>query len=200
MSLIVPEFMMSMPARLTLSTGLDALSHAMESYWSISRNPLSQNLSLQAIRLIKDGLPAALEQPDCLRAREVMAMGSLLAGLAFSMTRTTACHSISYPLTMKYGIEHGFAVALTLDKMAEIHSAIVKEIGLIYNIFNGPQGLSEWLTDITEPIQTLRLSAFNILKTDLKGIADAAYTQGRMNNNPTVLTFEDVLEILEGIY
>ena len=120
---MVPELTNSMNERLTLATGLDALSHAMEGYWAKGRNLLSQALALDSIQRIKDALPAAISDPGDSGAREQMCLGSLLAGLSFSMTKTTACHSMSYPLTMNYGVEHGFTAALTLAQMMKINAA-----------------------------------------------------------------------------
>ena len=113
-ALIIPELTVFMPKRLTLSTGLDALSHAMEAFWARSRTPLSQALALTAVKHIKEYLSKVLENGGDIELRKDMCLASLLAGLAFSITRTTACHSISYPLTMFFGIEHGFAAAMTL--------------------------------------------------------------------------------------
>ena len=199
-AIIIPEFTLSMPARLTLSTGLDALSHAMEAFWAKSRNLLSQALALEAIGLIKENLPLALSYPSDIKFREGMAMGSLIAGLAFSMTRTTACHSISYPLTMRFGIEHGFAAAISLDEVARRNTVAVPEIASIYSIFDNEQGFSAWLNQICENIQPLKLSHFGVKLDSIEVLVNETFTQGRMDNNPILFTRDDVNEILSCIF
>ncbi len=193
---IVPEWTVEMPAALTLSTGLDALSHAMEAYWSVSRNPLSQELALLAAAKVRDALPLALAEPENEAARREMSLASLLAGLAFSQTRTTACHSISYALTLLHGIPHGFAVALTLASVMRRNAKAVPEMDRLFAVFDEREGFEVWLEGVTHGVQPLCLSAFGVAERDLSAICEAAFTQGRMDNNPVAFTPADVLEIL----
>lgn len=198
-ALLVPEFTFSMPLRLTLATGLDALSHAMEAFWARSRNPLSQALAISAIEHIKEYLPKVMRDGRNLHFRQGMSLASLVAGLAFSITRTTACHSISYPLTLLFGVEHGFATALTLLQVAERNRAVVPEIDRIYSVFGSKEGFSKWVKDITQPVLELRLATFGIKETDLDAILDKTFTQGRMDNNPISFTPEEVRDILHNV-
>ncbi len=200
LALLVPEFTADMPARLTLSTGLDALAQAMEAFWAKAGNPLSQALAMEAVRYIREYLPMVLKDRGNKTYREGMCIGSLLSGLAFSKTRTTACHSISYPITMRYGVAHGFAVAVTLEKIAEINRKVVPEIEWLYGIFGGSDGFRNWLDSITVDVQPLRLSAMGVGEKDLVLLAEGAFTQGRMNNNPVALEQRDVEEILRSVF
>ncbi len=197
LAVMVPELTKSMDKRLTLATGLDALSHAMEGYWAKGRNPLSQALALDSIERIKDALPTVLANPGDTDARKQMCLGSLLAGLSFSMTKTTACHSISYPLTMSYGVEHGLAAALTLSQMMKINISAVPELERIDKLFGG--GFEEWLSEVSEGIQKLRLCAFGIGEGDIEDIANGAFTLGRMDNNPAPMELGSVKEVLKNI-
>ena len=104
---IVPEYTISMPRRLTLSTGLDAFCQAIEAYWAKASNPMVKEISKAALRLLVQYLPLALSEPSKLLFSRKSLLRLLFSGLAFSNTRTTACHSISYPLTMLFWIEHG---------------------------------------------------------------------------------------------
>lgn len=199
LSLIIPEFTAAMSPALTLSTGLDALAQAMESFWSRARTPLSQVMALDAVRHIRRYLPLALKEPDNIAYREGMCMGALLSGIAFSKTRTTACHSISYPITMEYGTAHGFAVAVTLEAVAEINYGAVPEISKIYEIFGGKELFRQWLKEVSEPIQPLCLSAFGVVEENIPQIAAGTFTQGRMDNNPVLLTKSEVEELLRKV-
>lgn len=199
MALIVPEFTVSMPERLTLATGLDALSHAMEAFWAKARTPLSQSLALTAIEYVKEFLPKVLCDGNDIAVRKGMSLASLLAGLAFSITRTTACHSISYPLTMFFGVEHGFATAITLAQVAERNEEIVLEISKIYDIFGGKVHFEQWLKNVSHPVQKLKLSSFGIEQKDIDLIVDKTFTQGRMDNNPIVFSQQEIKEILQQV-
>lgn len=195
-AVLIPEWMAKMPPSLTLSTGLDALSHAMEAFWAKARTPLSQALALAASQRVCDALPQALQYPSELSARQEMCMASLLAGLAFSQTRTTACHSISYPLTMLYGVPHGTAAALTLSPILRRNQAAVPEIAQMEALFAEHGGFSAWLQAVTISIQELKLSAFGVKADQLPAIVELTFTQGRMDNNPVLFSPEEVLEIL----
>ena len=197
LAVMVPELTKSMDNRLTLATGLDALSHAMEGYWAKGRNPLSQALAFDSIERIKEALPAALAEPADSGAREQMCLGSLLAGLSFSITKTTACHSISYPLTMNYGVEHGLAAAITLSQMMKINAVAVPELERIEQLFDG--NFEGWMSGVSEGIQELKLSAFGISEDDIEAIADSAFTLGRMDNNPASMEVGSVKEVLKNI-
>ena len=199
LALIVPAFTIDMPPALTLSTGLDALAHAMEAFWAKARNPLSQALALEAVTYICEYLPLVLKEPEDVTYRGGMCMGALLSGLAFSKTRTTACHSISYPLTMYHGIPHGFAAAVTLEQVAERNKQAVPEIDALLSRFGGKEKFCQWLAEVSQDIQPLRLSKMGIRESDLPELAKGAFTQGRMENNPVQLQIEDVLLILSVI-
>lgn len=196
LSLIIPAFTVDMRSDLTLSTGLDALAHAMEAFWARARNPLSQALALEAVRYIHKYLPLALKEPGKVTHRGGMCIGALLSALAFSKTRTTACHSISYPLTMYHGVPHGLAAAVTLKQVAERNKQAVPEIEELFGIFGGQKKFHQWLAEVSENIQPLRLSAMGIRECDLLKLAEGAFTQGRMDNNPIPLRLEDVMSIL----
>ena len=103
-ALIIPELTASMPASLTLATALDALCHASEAFWAKQTTPLVKEIACRAVDIIMTNLGPALRSPADIRLRRKLAAGSVLAGIAFSQTHTTACHSISYPITMKYNV------------------------------------------------------------------------------------------------
>ncbi len=196
-AILIPDWTAGMPAGLTLSTGLDALSHAMEAFWARARTPLSQALALSAVGKVRRFLPQALAQPQNLAFRQEMCMASLLAGLAFSGTRTTACHSLSYPLTMLHGVAHGYAAALTLRPVLRRNLAAVPEIQDLLDLFQPDGGFEAWLAGVTHGIHSLRLSAFGIQQEHLAAIAELTFTAGRMDNNPIVFSKEEALAILE---
>lgn len=113
-ALIDPELMLSLPASVTLQSGLDALSHALESIWNVNANPLSDTFAVAAVHDILDALPQLMARLDDKDLRARMALAALKAGMAFSNTRTALAHSISYEMTLRYGLPHGIACSFPL--------------------------------------------------------------------------------------
>jgi phosphonate metabolism-associated iron-containing alcohol dehydrogenase len=113
-AIIDPELMLELPKALTISTGLDALSHALESIWNRNSNPVSANHAVFAATEIIAVLPKLVNDLDNLELRSRIAKASLFAGLAFSNTRTALAHSVSYPITLKYKVPHGLACSFSL--------------------------------------------------------------------------------------
>lgn len=121
-AVIDPELTLSVPKQITASTGLDVLSHAIESYWATLNQPVCSACSIYAARLVFNWLEKAYNQPDNLEAREKMAEASIVAGVAFSHPRTTGSHACSFPLTNIYGLPHGEACAFTLDYFVKFNA------------------------------------------------------------------------------
>ncbi len=113
-AVIDPQLMLSLPQGITLASGLDALSHALESIWNVNRNPVSSALAAAAARSIVVTLPDLMAQPHQLALRERMATAALQAGLAFSNTKTALAHSLSYDITLHHGVAHGIACSFSL--------------------------------------------------------------------------------------
>mgnify|MGYP000952199027 CR=1 FL=1 len=199
MALIIPELTLTVPIKMTLSTGLDAMCQAIEAYWSRHTNPIVQEISYRSVELIIQNLRKAVEKPEDLNIREKLCKASVLAALAFSQTRTTACHSISYPLTMLHGIPHGFAAAITLEAVGKINRGNFPNDEQLFQLFNNYQGIMNWIDITCEGIIDLRLSSFGIKEEDIPVIVSNAFTGGRMDNNPVDLSIDDVTEILKSI-
>ena len=113
-ALVDPDLMLGKPYGLTLATGLDALSHSLESIWNINANPVSARHAVAASKLILKTLPRLARDLGNLDLRRDMAEASLCAGLAFSNTRTAIAHNLSYPITLGWGVQHGIACSFTL--------------------------------------------------------------------------------------
>ena len=114
MALIDPDLMLSVPAAVTVSTGLDALSHALESIWNHNANPISDTFAISAIEDILECLPRLEQDLGNRELRARMALAALKAGMAFSNTKTALAHSISYEMTLRHGLPHGIACSFTL--------------------------------------------------------------------------------------
>ena len=119
-AIIDPTLMLSLPAATTLASGLDALSHALESIWNVNRNPVSTALASSAAQRIQRVLPALMQDLGNVALRAEMAQAALLAGLAFSNTKTALAHSLSYEITLHHGVTHGIACSFSLPLVLEM--------------------------------------------------------------------------------
>lgn len=113
-AVIDPVLMAGKSRQLTISTGLDALSHSLESLWNVNSNPVSANHAVFAARKTLDVLPKLARDLGNIELRSQMAMAALFAGLAFSNTKTAVAHSLSYPITLRHGVQHGVACSFSL--------------------------------------------------------------------------------------
>ncbi|MEC8100365.1 MAG: iron-containing alcohol dehydrogenase [Pseudomonadota bacterium] len=109
------------PTALTVSTGLDSLSHAFESILNINHNPLIDEFAKIAIEKIIKFLPLVIKNPQNIEYRKEMQKAAFFSGLAMSKTKTSICHSISYPLTSIFGLPHGIASSLTLSEVSKLN-------------------------------------------------------------------------------
>ena len=189
-----------MPPKLTLATALDALCHASEAFWAKATTPIIGDIACRAIDIIMENLKPCLNDLQNIYYRERLACGSVLAGIAFSQTRTTACHSISYPITMRYGIIHGLACALTLYPVSMLNKGAFPNSSLLYDTYKRHGGLKTWLDDVCSGVVNLSLKGFGIAEEDIGSITEAVFTKGRMDNNPVDLKPEQVYDILKQVF
>ncbi|MCX5831469.1 MAG: iron-containing alcohol dehydrogenase [Deltaproteobacteria bacterium] len=208
LALLDPELTLSLPPGPTATTGLDALCHAIESYTSINASPMSEMMSLEAIRLISDNLRTCVHEGGNLEAREQMLLGSLYAGLGLANAGVTAVHSLSYPLGGKYGIPHGLAnTILLLPVMAFNLPAALEKFAIIAEVMGEvtddlPLREAAYLAlDAVEAliedcgIET-KLGDFDIAEEDFPELAKVAMTIARpLANNPRQVTIENAIEI-----
>ncbi len=113
-ALVDPLLTTGLPRGITISTGLDALSHALESIWNVNANPVSAALAETAAREVMEALPALANDLGNEGLRTRLARASLFAGLAFSNTKTALAHALSYHLTLHFGVPHGIACSFSL--------------------------------------------------------------------------------------
>jgi phosphonate metabolism-associated iron-containing alcohol dehydrogenase len=118
-AVIDPELMLSLPAPVTLQSGLDALSHALEAIWNVNANPVSDSFAVDAVRDIFEVLPLLMTRLGNVELRGRMAVAALKAGMAFSNTKTALAHSISYEMTLRYGLPHGIACSFPLPMVLQ---------------------------------------------------------------------------------
>jgi alcohol dehydrogenase len=124
-ALLDPELTLSMPVSVTAATGIDALSHAVESHVCTRRNPVSQLFSRQAWQLLVHGFPAVVAAADDIAARSKMLLGAHLAGAAIENSMLGATHALANPLSAHFGVTHGVAIAVMLPHVVRYNAGSV---------------------------------------------------------------------------
>ena len=119
------QFTMNLPKSITASAGMDALSQAIESYWSVHSTKESKGYSRDSIKLVINNLADAADGKK--PSRIAMMKAAHLAGKTINIAKTTACHAISYPLTSYFNVPHGHAVALTISSVLAYNSDVTRE-------------------------------------------------------------------------
>lgn len=213
LAILDPELTISLPPSLTASTGMDALTHALESYVAKSSNPMSEVFSLEALRLIAQNIRLAYSAPDNLEAREGMLFGSFLAGVALAHAGVGACHSMSYPLSAFYGIGHGLANAVLIPHVSLYNAmASPKKYALVASIlgeniedmsprdaaFAVYDALLKLLYDLNIPVN---LASLGVPEEDLPRLAASALEVDRpLANNPRRIGYEEIYNIYRDVY
>lgn len=200
-AIVDPRLSAGMPLQLAVSSALDAAAHGMESYWARANNLVSSAFALSGIGRIMENIDALLAGEA--EAHEAMAAGSMLTGLAFSNTKTTACHSISYPLTMEYHIPHGAAVSLLMGPVLCLNYELISEPKPLLKALGieTPEQLSGRVGSILKAAGLpASLAGWGVPEADLPRLASLGMTKGRADNNPAELTQEVVLGLLQQSY
>src|SRR5208283_4631366 len=137
-AILDPEVTVSQPAKVTALTGIDAISHALESYVTSVRNPLAQMFAREGWILLELNLEKVLANPHDLEARGAMQMGAFLAGSAIENSMLGVCHACANPLTAHYGITHGLAIGIMMPHVlhfnahavGKLYGDLAEEVGL----------------------------------------------------------------------
>jgi alcohol dehydrogenase class IV len=207
LALCDPELTVSLPAFITASTGMDALTHALESYVNKATQPISEAMSIQSMKMIARSLRTAVVQGENLQARYDMLMASLIAAMAFNPTRLGLAHALAIPLGAHFKIPHGVVNAILLPEVMDFNlKGNVSKFIEIATLFEMPvAGLSprEAAEQSVIAVRQLKqdvgihqtLSDYGVKEADLGYIAEEAMTSGNVPVNPVKPTIEDFKQI-----
>ena len=195
-AIVDPVLSSTVPPRTTMNTGLDALAHALEGYWSVNHQPIPDLMATEAVRLILQNLETAFRVPEDLEARAAMAYASLLGGLSFALPKTAGCHACSYPLSEDYHLPHGEACAFTLDSMVGLYAderleALCRAVSL-----SGTQELAERIRALKK-LGGLRTRLSELGEVDLDKLCHDCAVHPLMNNSPVRLDEETLHGMFE---
>jgi alcohol dehydrogenase len=143
-SIVDPTLTVTMPPELTVHTGLDAFSHAVETYTSRQQAPFSEPLAFKSIELILQALPRAVRDGAHREARRQMSLAATMAGIAFTNSMLHTGHHVSHVLTSRYHLPHGLACILTIPAMlAYLRPAVGAKIAKLAPLFGAPHDLPQ---------------------------------------------------------
>jgi alcohol dehydrogenase len=190
-----PRLTVTMPASLTAITGYDAISHAVESYVTKARTPISQMFAREAWALLQSNFERVLDEPMNIEARGAMLLGSYLAGLAVENSMLGATHACANPLTKNYGAAHGVAIAVMLPHVVRWNSPVA---GAGYRELANES--SEALAKRLERFAAAghlpnSLRSLNVSKSDLPMLAEEAARQWTGTFNPREWSAAGALEV-----
>ncbi len=197
-ALIDPSLTETVPPRTTMNTGLDAMAHALEGYWSKNHQPISDLMAVEAVRLVLGNLEAAYRNGSDRTARENMALAALLGGLSFALPKTAASHACSYPLSEDYHLPHGEACAFTLDSFVRINAderlrELCRRVGL-----PGTEELADRIRAF-KVLGGLRTRISDLGEVDLDKLCHDCAVHPLMNNNPVCMDEAALRRMFEGL-
>ncbi|HUQ68438.1 MAG TPA: iron-containing alcohol dehydrogenase [Planctomycetaceae bacterium] len=204
-ALLDPSLTVSMPASVTAATGIDAISHAIESNVTTKRNPISHLFSRRAWRLLSSGFPKVLDNSQDLEARGAMLLGAHLAGAAIENSMLGATHALANPLTARFEITHGLAIGLMLPHVVRYNSTVA---GSLYARLAADAGLCElddpqagrvladWIAGVVAKAGCpTTLSACNVPADVLPQLASEAAQQWTATFNPRPVDVHSLEEL-----
>ena len=214
LALLDPELTLSLPPRLTAATGMDALTHAIESFVGQNANPITEILGLQAIDIISNNLRAATHTGHDLEARGQMLIAACIAGMAFSSGGGSlgVVHALAHSLGGVYEIHHGTANSILLPHGMHFNSEAVPNrfarIARAMGVNAGGRNEQDVITDGIDAVQALavdcnlpiRLRDAGIPNDQFAMIAELSISDPAVYTNPRIVQLEDAIAILEAAW
>lgn len=202
-ALVDPDLMDGLPPKVTAATGIDALTHAVESYVSLGATPLTKPLSLTAAKLIYDNLEIAVHVKGSREARENMALACVIVGCAFANAGNGLVHAISHALGAHCHIAHGIACAATLPYVIDFnYETAKKDYDIMAETLAPGSGkcLSRLVLELEQKLGIPSLSACGVSEDQLPFLAAESMKEDFGPNPNQEITEEKVLEILKKAY
>lgn len=202
-ALIDPKLTYTLPEPITAATGMDAFTHAIEAYWSVNSNPISDALATSVIKTILENIEVACKEPKNATARKNMSFASVTAGIAFSQTKTTGIHAVSFPLTTDFGASHGLACSITLPAfMRLIYPGNEKKMDELLFALK-INSMEEFVVKVENVMQNIglpiRLREINVKESDLNKIVETSMKAALIRFTPTEINDEILYNLLKSI-
>ncbi|BAD74273.1 alcohol dehydrogenase (plasmid) [Geobacillus kaustophilus HTA426] len=208
-ALVDPKLTMSLPKKITAASGIDALAHGIETFFSLRSQPISDVLAIEAMTTVNRYLRRAVEDGTNKEARIGMSYGSLLAGMAFNNGFLGLAHAIGSALSGHCHVSHGVAIGLLLPKVVEFNSVVQPEKAAKIAELLGRKGNQNTLVQqaalavaslVKEIGLPTRLRDVDVPKEKLPDIAKDSFKSGMMRFNPRQPSEAEVMTLLQQIY
>lgn len=205
-TILDPELTLTIPFGVTGISGIDALTHAIESYVTTRRNTLSQMLAREAFRLLDTNLETVLEHPEHLLARSAVHLGAHYAGMAIEASMLGAAHACANPLTAHYGLTHGIAVGLMMPHVIRFNATAVESLyAELYPSRSGETPASEQLAQRMEDLLQAcrlpgRLRDCGVSQGIFRLLAEEASVQWTGRHNPVPVGEDELLALYEAAF
>ena len=207
-----PKLTLTVPAKVTADTGMDALTHCIEAYTNKFAHPMVDMYALKGIELLAKNLLRAVKDGSDLEAREACALGSLYGGLCLGPVNTAAVHALSYPLGGEYHIPHGLSNAILLPSVMKFNRpANLKKYAEVAVAMGAPVGKNDdetaqngvdFIYQLSEAVGIpSKLTDIGIPQEAVPHLAKAAMeVQRLLKNNPREVTEQDAINIYNSLY
>jgi alcohol dehydrogenase len=198
MALVDPELTYTLPQKVTAITALDALSHAIEGYWSKNHQPICDLFAKDAAKRIFANLEKVLENLSDEKGREELSYAALLAGMAFQLPKNAIVHACSFPLSNRYHMPHGAACAFTLEAAIRLNAPFMENRMDEFSSYCGFKSIAEMTAKIRRFKETgglpLNLKEAGIPEEQIELLIEESF-HPLMNNNPKTVTRDDLWKI-----
>lgn len=199
-AVVDPRLTHTLPLKVTIATGLDALSHAIEGYWSKNHQPVCDLLAIEAARLICANLKRAAQQPGDAEARSAMSYAATLAGAAFQLPKNAMVHACSFPLSARFHLAHGAACAFTLEEAIQFNAPVMGD-RLTAFLRGAGLGSAQELIALIRDLKRLgglpcTLAEAGIPASEIPALARESF-HPLMRNNPRTMTEADLIAMYE---
>jgi alcohol dehydrogenase len=195
-----PVLTTTMPRSVTAISGIDAITHAVESFVCTARNPMSQMFAREAWQLLESNYECVLNNPSDVEARAAMLLGSHFAGMSIELSMLGAAHACANPLSMYFHVAHGVAVGLMLPAVIEFNAAVANDL---YNelVPGGAEELSCRIHVLKEAGQLpSKLRDCGVTRESIPSLAKEADQQWTGKYNPHPMTEQDFVHLYESTY
>ena len=195
-AVVDPLLTLSVSPRTTMNTGLDAMAHALEGYWSKNHQPISDLMAEECVRLVLMNLEKAWRNGNDREARSGMALAALLGGLSFALPKTAGSHACSYPLSEDYHLPHGEACAFTLDSFVRINADERLERLAVAAGLSGTEALARRIRELKE-LGGLHTRLSELGEVDLDKLCSDCAKHPLMANNPVAMDEAKLREMFD---
>lgn len=211
-ALLDPELTLTQPESVTALTGIDAISHAVETFVTKRRNPVSLLYSREAWRLLAGNFKAVMKDPSNLEARAAMQLGAAYAGIAIENSMLGASHALANPLTATYGTAHGQAVGLMLPHVVRFNGeefnpwyeellSFSEALPGLPKSSSGAKGLADFLTELIDVAGLrVKLDECGVQADKMPELAAAAAQQWTGTFNPRKVDQQSLLGIYQNAF